>query len=50
MDHRSERNGSPERVAYEAPRLVVYGDFRSLTLGGGGTKNEPGMGNPSTRA
>jgi hypothetical protein len=28
--------------AYVTPALVVLGDLRRLTAGGGGTKNEPG--------
>lgn len=35
---------------YRSPRLTVHGDLRRLTLGGGGTKKEPGGGAPKTRA
>jgi hypothetical protein len=29
---------------YSAPRLLVYGDFRQLTRGGGGVKSNDGGG------
>jgi len=38
-----------QKKPYRSPRLTVYGDLRRLTKGGGGGKNEPGPGNPSTR-
>ena len=37
-----------KKKAYRSPRLVVYGDFRSLTRGKGGTADD-GVGKPSTR-
>jgi hypothetical protein len=45
-----ESRSEEERKVYVPPALVVHGDLRSLTAGGGGTKNEPGMGNPDTKA
>lgn len=45
-----EAEARNERRKYVAPVLVVHGDLRSLTAGGGGTKNEPGPGSPQTKA
>lgn len=39
-----------EKKAYSAPRLVVYGDIRSLTMGGGGVKADNKGGPPNTKA
>jgi hypothetical protein len=39
-----------KKKAYRSPRLVVYGDFRRLTKGGGGTKRDGGVGAPKTKA
>ncbi len=38
-----------KKKSYRQPRLVVYGDFRSLTRAKGGTKNDGG-GKASTRS
>ena len=39
------------RKPYLAPALVVYGDLRRLTAGGGGIMNDGGgMGSPNTKA
>jgi hypothetical protein len=35
------------KKAYRSPRLVVYGDFRRLTKGGGGTRRDGGAGGKS---
>jgi hypothetical protein len=35
---------------YSPPRVVSYGHVKDIVQGGGGTKNEPGAGNPNTRA
>ena len=37
-----------KRKTYRSPRLVVYGDFHSLTGAKGGTKGDGG-GKPATR-
>lgn len=42
--------GHKRQKEYRSPELTVYGDLQTLTLGGGGTRNEPGVGNPNTRA
>jgi hypothetical protein len=34
---------------YTAPRLTTHGKLKDIVQGGGGTKNEPGGGNPNTR-
>ena len=34
---------------YVPPRLTNYGKFKDIVQGGGGTRNEPGGGNPNTR-
>lgn len=38
-----------KRKPYRPPRLVVYGDLRSLTMAKGGTKGD-GTGKPATKA
>ncbi len=38
-----------KKKAYRPPRLVVYGDFRSLTRAKGGTKGDGGGGKANTR-
>lgn len=43
------KNRRPKRKAYRPPRLVVYGDFRSLTRAKGGTKSDGG-GKANTRS
>ncbi len=40
---------SVAKKCYRSPELRHYGDFNALTQGGGGTKNEPHPGNPSTK-
>ncbi|MFQ5656813.1 MAG: lasso RiPP family leader peptide-containing protein [Candidatus Methylomirabilales bacterium] len=42
------KNQRPKRKAYRPPRLVVYGNFRSLTRAKGGTKQDGG-GKANTR-
>lgn len=37
----------PKKKPYRAPRLVVYGDLRRLTMAKGGTAGDAGK--PSTR-
>ncbi len=37
----------PAKKPYRPPRLLVYGDLRSLTTAKGGTKGDGGM--PKTR-
>ncbi len=37
------------KKTYRPPRLVVYGDFRSLTRAKGGTKSDGGGGKANTR-
>jgi hypothetical protein len=37
------------RKTYGPPRLTRYGKFREIVQGGGGTRNEPGAGNPNSR-
>ncbi len=37
-----------EKKPYCSPRLVVYGDLRRVTMGGGGAQTE--VGPPSSRA
>ena len=37
------------KKAYRPPRLVVYGDFRSLTRAKGGTKSDSGGSKANTR-
>ena len=34
QDERKRTAGVEEKKIYSAPRLISYGDFRSLTLGG----------------
>ena len=43
------RPATPKK-AYAPPRLTRYGNFKDIVQGGGGTKNEPHPGNPSSRA
>jgi hypothetical protein len=39
-----------EKKPYTQPQLSCFGDFRDLTLGGGGAKvNDGGVGGPATR-
>ncbi len=45
MKSKADRKKKP----YHSPRLVVYGDFRTLTRGKGGGAND-GQGKPRTKA
>jgi hypothetical protein len=36
------RSADPTRAPYESPRLVVYGDVRTLTSGGMGVTEDGG--------
>lgn len=38
----------PKKKPYRPPRLIAYGDLRTLTMAKGGTKGD-GTGKPSTR-
>lgn len=41
VDPDSARAGAePRKKPYRAPRLVEYGDLRTITLGKGGTMND----------
>jgi hypothetical protein len=42
------KNPNTKKKMYRSPRLVVYGDFRSLTQVKGGTSGD-GTGKPRTR-
>lgn len=44
------KRSSQVRKPYRPPSLTVYGDLCRLTLGGGGTKKEPGAAAPKTKA
>lgn len=46
---KTEASKSDARKPYVKPRLIRWGTLRELTLGGGGTKNEPGKGTQKTR-
>jgi hypothetical protein len=39
-----------KKKAYRPPRLVTYGDFRSLTRAKGGGANDGGGAKPATKA
>jgi len=39
-----------ERLAYEAPKLVVYGDLRALTSGASGASRDGGTGATKSKA
>jgi hypothetical protein len=41
---------SEGKKAYRSPRLVIYGDFQRLTMGGGGTARDGGSSGPKTKA
>jgi hypothetical protein len=51
-ENRSSQSTAPanRKRTYETPRLIAYGTVDQLTAGSGGGKNEPGPGNPSSRA
>jgi len=49
--HTMSAKGTDQRKkAYHAPRLIRYGDFQHLTMGGGGIKKDNTAGNPKTKA
>lgn len=37
-------NKNSSKKEYQSPKLLIYGDFRSLTFGGSGTSNNDGGG------
>lgn len=39
-EHRDEQRGVSRKQTYSSPKLVRYGDLRTLTQGGGGTSND----------
>ncbi len=46
MKSKADRKKKP----YQSPRLVVYGDFRTLTRAKGGGANDGGGPKPKTKA
>lgn len=38
-----------QKRPYKEPKLANLGDFRNLTMGGGGTKQDGGKGSPNTK-
>ena len=47
-EHAPDSPTTAQRKPYRAPRLVVYGDLRRITMAKGGSANDGG-GNPKTK-
>lgn len=49
-DEMIPKRTNKRKKVYHAPRIVVYGDFRRLTMGATGLARDGGAGSPKSKA